>query len=419
MAAGKKVRCGSCKAVIVIPVPHEDVVEPEEEIAFIEVPDPKQNERMSKKRQTADDDDVEAGPGRPQEGMNVLEEAVEDPELVPGSRRRGPREKKKHRRSDFLRTAPGWRKVRLGLILLATSPVVQLWTSIAHATIVYWMAIHDRWTILSGYFVLAISLAGHVFCALVPLKGLARSLAIANLGVVALGLIMMTVMGLVCNWALTPVADLAQAEKIGRRLNKQPAVGDSESVKQETELRKQIAVLEKKQAEANDYQDRQEAAKQAKELRKRLAELKKKRAEEAAKATKQYLADLQADLQKHVSEMEAASTRTMFRFKLFLNISLLVSLLETIILPFFVRTIGPVLGVKDLASSCNRIALVAGVSFLLFLVVSFLPPGVALAVSVSLLCITIPFGLASFFWRELMLIDAAKATGDYLEQKAS
>lgn len=93
-AAGKKVRCPSCQAVIAVPAaeefvePEDDFVEPDEETAVAEAPLPAKKKPAARKRRDAEDDD----------GYGLDEEAEEEREDL--ERRRKKKEKRRRRDDD-------------------------------------------------------------------------------------------------------------------------------------------------------------------------------------------------------------------------------------------------------------------------------------------------------------------------------
>jgi hypothetical protein len=345
--------------------------------------------------------------GQAQHATGDADRTVDQPEAVPVARRKRPRGKNNLNRLANVRSASGWRKVRLGLILIAISMCSTiLWVVVLFTGEVF------QFHLLGWYSLLrvlqALPLAGHLLCAFVPLKGTDRNLAVANLGVIAVSL----ALTIVADWFVQRAqADLAHSvEKSTTRsqelLNKLTA-GNKEAAKQDEELRKQVAELRKK-ASAGD----KEARKQAEELDKKGAEMRKKRAADDAAAMKQALADIQA-----ASSIEPESFKLPWSMRFWAWIQgqslMLTSYIQIIILSFFIQAIARALDVKDLAASCPRVAVLASLTLSLALLGSLVLPN-AWFVSRLVFWITYILGLVSFVWQGHMLVEACKAIGNHL-----
>ena len=156
--AGQNVRCQNCGAVSTVPTRSP----------------PKPNDG-------ADVDDDLAEGEQHEDTPSGGREAASMPESVPTARRKRARRRTSPERAAYLRSAPGWRKVRLGLILIALSMALNCLGAFL------FFFIPQSWAPLN-YLLQAMPLAGNLLCVFVPLKGVARNLVIANLGVIALGL---------------------------------------------------------------------------------------------------------------------------------------------------------------------------------------------------------------------------------------
>src|SRR5262245_17515535 len=206
--AGQKVRCTSCGAVSTIP--SGALPEPDDGV-------------------TADRDNAEAE--RHEQTRGDVYETVGQPESVPTGRRKRVRRRDSPNRAAYLRSAPGWRKVRLGLVLIALSMSLQC------LGMVVFSVVPLSWAPLN-YLLQALPLAGNLLCAFVRLKGVARNLVIANLAVIALGLTLTLVAGRMSQRAADQ--SLARSQELMKMA--------TQSGEEEQELIRKLADLRKKAA---------------------------------------------------------------------------------------------------------------------------------------------------------------------------
>lgn len=276
-------------------------------------------------------------------------EMVREPKAVPATR---PQQENHRNRSADMRSAPGWRKVRLGLILIAVSMCTAVLGGVASiAGIPGWDLV--QWVLQ------ALPLAGNLLCAFVPLKGPARNLTLANLAVIAAGLALTFVVERMAG------GELAELEQSTARIRIE-------------EINKKLIAIKPGDADA---------------LQLVLAEL------EAASA------DLTAASSRSLSSMErfAELMRTSAQW------SLLRWCIQIIILSFFIQAIARALRAKQLAANCPRLALLTLVTMCLLLLANLPLPNVWLV-----LWITYPLGLVSFIWQGLLLTEACAAIGNHL-----
>jgi hypothetical protein len=243
----------------------------------------------------------------------------------------------------------------------------------------------------------ALPIAGNLVCAFVPLKGAARILTLANLGVIALGL------------ALTLVASrivqrtAAQSFERSQNLVKKA----TESDKEEQELRKNLADLHKKAA-AGD----KDAAKEERELKEKLDNLQSQR-----------LADIQNETERALAELKNISSTSLsgllgFWNWLYLHGHLISSTIQIIILSFFIRAIALALEDRDLAGNCPRVAALALLTLTLVLLQGILPLSVPF-VHRLLRWILYLLGLVSFVWQGIQLVEASTLIGKHLDPRTA
>jgi hypothetical protein len=378
--AGLRLRCKQCGAVITIPgVPSEGdgQVRPRRAEGAVNSEQPLES--------TGDDRD-----------------AVAEPERVPGGRRKRPRRRRNLDHVTDLQSAPGWRKVRLGLILIALSMCLIFWWHFLGSIFAL------RWAPLD-YLLQSLPIAGFLLCVFVPLKGVARNLVVANLVVIALGLALL----IVAHWIVT--RDLTSlttnAEELTRKsqeLTKQLTADLKADDKEEQELRQRLADLRKKAAAGDKKADNEQAevSKKVAELHKKAADLRQKRLAENIEAMKQASADF-----------EAAASRPRWggRFWVWIEAhGLFVSLnIRIIFLAFFLQAVALALGDRDLAASNPRVAWLALVTLGLVLIDGLLPG--AWFIHRPLWWVMYLLGLISIIWQGIMLIEACKIIGNHLK----
>jgi hypothetical protein len=313
-------------------------------------------------------------------------ETVGQRQSVPKPRRKRVRGRDSSDRAAYLRSAPGWRKTRLGLILIALSMCsILLWLLISLFAPLAWAPLQ--------YLLQALPLAGNLLCAFVPLKGAARTLTVANLGVIALGL------------ALTLVADRMNERDESIARSEEPVKKATESDKEEQDLRKQLTDLRKKAAAGDKH-----AAKEEQELNRKLTELRNKR-----------LADLKEESERTLAE----SKRTLAKLKdlsfwnwVYLQAALISRTIQIIILSFFIREIALALGDRDLARNCPRVAALALLTLALVLLGTILPLGVSF-VHRLLGWILYLLGIVSYVWQGAQLVEACILIGNHLNPKST
>jgi hypothetical protein len=375
--AGQKVHRKKCGAAVIIPadVPAEDEEEDE-------APPAAEDRAVTaeRPRQPAGDDDDDA----------------DQAESAPARRRKRRRGRRPFASAAELRSASGWRKVRLGLILIAVSMcMTALWFLIGFFVPLGWLHLH--------YVVQALPIAGNILCAFVPLKGVAQKLALANLGVIAAAL----ALTVVADWRLNRM--VARATDAGREITRKSEEFTrkieelSKETDEERELGEKMAELGKK-ARAGD----KAAAKEQQELSKKLSDLRTKRIEGTFK---QATDDYQAAARKPLSGLG-------FWGWLLLHGHLLSSHLQIIILAFFIQAVASALDDRSLATTSPRVAWLALVSLILFLLGSFVPY-TAVVVHRLLFWIAYLLGLVSFVWQGLMLIEACTDIGNHLNRKGT
>jgi hypothetical protein len=309
--------------------------------------------------------------------------------------------------SADLRSDAGWRKVRLGLILIAVSPLVWLLVGVLG-----WLLSFERYAGgWASWFYLgqALPLAGNTLCAFVPLKGAARTLALANLGVIALGL----ALTLVTTWMSQRTLDAwrtrhqqltmeaAENDKQGQQVIKELGKG-------EQELREKVKDLRRKAAKGD-----KEAAAEERELSKKLGELSSQRLAEQQKQLKRSL-DLQLKLSR-----ELTADGPGFGERIYSQSSLLLFAIPIIIMSFFIRAIALALGDRTLAGSCPRVAALVLLLLILQLLWTILPPGALAAVQRLWLPILALLGLVGYVWQVLQLIEACTLIGNHLNAKSA
>jgi hypothetical protein len=365
--AGQKVRCKSCGAVSTIPTRVLPEPEPDDEA-------------------TADEGSAEAE--RHEGCAGDKSETVGVPESVPTARRKRVRKRASPDRAAYLRSAPGWRKVRLGLILIALAMALQC------LGILVFCFVPLVWAPLT-YLLQALPLAGNLLCAFVPLKGVTRNLVIANLGVIALGLALTLVAGRMSQ----PAADQSLARS--QEWMKKATESDEEQ-----ELRKKLADLRKKAA-AGD----KDAAKEEQELSRKLTDLQNNRLEEMRKESERALAELKDVSSKSVSGLLG------FWSWVYLQGTLIYGTIQIIMLSFFIRAVALTLDDKDLAGSCPRVAGLALLTLTLVLLLGILPLRVSF-VSRLLGWILYVLGMVSYVWQGAQLVEAATLVGNHLNPKS-
>jgi hypothetical protein len=356
--AGHKIRCKRCGAVT---TPARELTESEPE----ELP-------------AGDDGDPDA----------------KHPQSVPAParRRKRPRRQPGPSRLADLRNAPGWRKVRLGLILIALAMCSGLlWFVVSFFVPLGWAP----WRFL----VQALPLVGNILCAFVPLKGTARGLTLANLGVIALGLALAVVADRMLERSMRE--STARSDELLEKLTRAP----KEAGNEEEELNKKLAELRKK-ARAGD----REAVKEQQQVNKKLTELRTKRAAEDLEALKQVTAEFTAASDRALVEMERIGRWAHVSVQVYL----LQQFIQIIILSFFIQAIARALGEKDLAASCPRVALAALVTLGLLLAAQLVPPSVKVVFWIVYL-----LGLGSFVLQGLLLVEACAAISKHLERRST
>jgi hypothetical protein len=366
---GQKVRCKHCGAVSTIVIQA--------------LP-----ESGSEGRATGDECHAKAG--RHEQTPGDTSETVGQPESVPTARRKRVRRRNSPERAAYLRSAPGWRKVRLGLILIALSMSLQCLGIVVFCFVpLSWVAVK--------YFLQALPLAGNLLCAFVPLKGAARNLVIANLGVIALGLALTLVAGRMSQRA----ADQSLARS--QELMKKATESD-----EERELRKKLVDLRKKAA-AGD----KDAAKEERELGRELTDLQTKRLAEMQREVERTLAEL-----KDISSSRSVSGVLGFWNWVYLQGILISGTIQVIVLSFFIRTIALALHDRDMAGSCPRVAALALLTLTLVLLLGILPLGASFAPRL-LGWLLYVLGMVSYVWQGAQLVEACTLIGNHLNPKSA
>jgi hypothetical protein len=364
--AGRKVRCRNCGAVSTIPT--RALTKPEDEATVDE-------------RHAAAEQDEQA--------HGDTSERVGQPESVPTPRRKRVRRPQSPDRVAYLRNAPGWRKVRLGLILIALSMTLQC------------LGMVGFWFVPLGgtpftYLLQALPIAGNLLCVFVPLKGTARRLATANLVVIAFGLALTLVAGQMTRRALD------QSFASSQELMKKTTESDEEQA-----LRKRLAELSERTA-AGDV----DAAKEEHELRQILTELQTKRLAAFREASARALAELQDASSKSVSGVLGFWTWIEGEW-------ILISVtIQIIIMSFFIRTIAFTLDDRDLAGNSPRVAALALLTLSLVLLMGILPLK-ALFVSRLLGWILYGLGLVSYVWQGTQLVETCALIGNHLNSRST
>lgn len=371
---GHKARCRRCGEVVTIPAS--------------EPPEPGR-----KRRPTGPDGAAGAGP--PQPPPSAPFEVVEEPEPTPVPRRTRRRGKTSPERLAAIRSAPGWRKVRIGLILIALSLCwLVLWAVVGFFLPLGWAPLY--------YLHRALPLAGNVLCAFVPMKGVARKLVMANLGVVAVGLALTTVAGWMTRQAL------ADQERAIQEQTERLKARDDERARQRKEednLNKRLTDL-RKNVKAGD----QDAAKEEQELAGKLTEIRSRREVE----DKEVLKQLRAELETGPATSRTGGGRIWAWFHTSWQWHLLLNSIQIIILSFFVRTVALELGELGLAANCPRVAALAALILVLILLGQLVAPNVWMGHRM-MFWITYPLGLVCYLWQGVMIIDAAGAIGKHLD----
>jgi hypothetical protein len=376
--AGGKARCKHCGAIVPIPARVADGREA---------------------RPTAED--RTAKPEKPLQATGDSHEAVDQPEPTAAPRRKPPRRRRNINRAADLRTAAGWRKVRLGLYLIALSMCLVL-LSIAATLIppLNWVPVR--------YVVQALFLVGNLLCAFVPVKGPARNLALVNLGLIAFGMAMT-----IAAWRMIPTAFADSSREAGKAAEQAQArstelVNKLRAVpaKEEQEWTTKLAEL-RKQAMAGDA----EAAKEAEELSRKVAEARKKRMADQMEALKEATTGLTAGSTPSVSRMGRIWTW------IWIHASgqwlLLQQSIQGIILAFFVQAVARSLGDKVLAARCLPVAVVSLVTLTLALLCQLVPATTQL-IAFLLGGIIFVLGLVQFALLGRVLVEACAAIDDHI-----
>jgi hypothetical protein len=284
---------------------------------------------------------------------------------------------------------PGWRKVRLGLILIALSMCLQC------LGIVGFCFAPLSWA-PANYFFQPLPLAGNLLCAFVPLKGAPRNLVIANLGVIALGL------------ALTLVAGRMSQRAVGQSLARsQELMKMARESDEEQELRKKLADLRKKTTAGG-----KRATNEERELSRELTKLQNKRLAEMQKESERGLAEL-----KDISSAKSVSGVLGFWNWVYIQGGLISGTIQIIILSFFIRAIALTLDDRDLAGNCPRVAALALLTLALVLLLGVLPMGVSFVPRLLGLVLYV-LGMVSYVWQGAQLVEACALIGNHLNPKS-
>jgi hypothetical protein len=403
--AGHKGRCKHCGAAVRFPARSSTESEPEIELAEAD--------------STAHDEQPPESPG---DSYGF----VSEPRPTSASRQRTTSRHNTRKLSAELRDAPGWRKVRIGLMVIGLALCQGLLCSFLGPLF------FGPW----GLLLLIIPTTGYVLCAFVPVKGAARNLALGNLGVIAAALI------------LTMIAwRMAEREKAERQ----------RVAKEEEEQRKELADWQKEfHLRKNRLAEVERAIKKAKTPSKQLLDLRKKRAAAVAEirpGVEEREKKLKERRDKQLAEMQEilAGKRKGFWGWIGDNIQwfVLLQCIQIILLSFFLRAIAPALnkriearsrmedfmewmafgagtwllrlialglGEKDLVSACPRVALAALLTVSLVLLSQLIPSSFWLGLYMIWpiqICATV-----SFVWQELVLIEACFIIGKHLKPPA-
>jgi hypothetical protein len=246
-----------------------------------------------------------------------------------------------------------------------------------------------------SYLAQALPIAGNLLCAFVPLKGVARTLALANLGVIALGLALTLVAGRMGQRAVD--ATLARNQEMMQKL--------SDGEKEEQELLERLTDLRRTAAKGN-----KDAAREERELSRKLSDLQKKR-----------LAAVLKDTERMAREITSTSLAGSAGFWGWAHLhgTFLMETIHVIILSFFIRAIALALGDRSLAGSCPRVAALALLILIVLLLWTILPLGAVASVSRLLLPILSLLGMASYVWQGIQLVEACTLIGNHLNAKSA
>jgi hypothetical protein len=244
-----------------------------------------------------------------------------------------------------------------------------------------------------------------VLCVFVPQKGVARNLALVNLGAVALLLALTLLAGRLAQ--STPDQMMARIQEQVTRRTEQVR----EEQKQEQKLREQRAAAHA-QAAAGD----EEAAKTEKELDRKLSELQAN-----------HLAEHQKELERVLEEAKSLSARSLsglasfagFWFSLSLHGMLLSAAMQTVILAFFIRAIALTLGNHDLAGGCPRLAALALLNLVLVLSFIVLPLFTAFTILPWMLHVLYFLGILAYVWQGSLLVETCILIGSHLDGKVT
>jgi hypothetical protein len=430
--AGCKCRCKRCGTVGLLPrrVPTEAEENDEPVVAEL-VEEDEQPEPV-------EDDTYEVT--RPQESVSA-------------SRRRRPPRPSTRNRSVELRSAPGWRKVRLGLMLIGLSIASGLVFSLLAP--IFFGGV--------GLVFQSLPIAGYVLCAFVPVKGVARNLALANLGVIAVGLTMMII---ALGMTARPADRSSELRQKISTTNLEPSTEEKELGKKRAELRKQLDQRKKDASKLEkELKQTRWPDKKALDLSKKLSaevEETKKQLEEVDRQygdlSKKRLEEIQEASRKRLAELKAASAEALEEFKGFwgwirtsIQWFLLQWCLQIVLVCYFIRAITPEfsdrieasswmedflewwafgpgtwlaklialgLGEKDLVRACPRVALAALLTVTLILLSQILPISVMTEVSpkvwVVFWWVILVLGIVTVIWQELVLIEACFIIGKHL-----
>jgi hypothetical protein len=335
-------------------------------------------------------DEGATGQTTPDEKKGDLRETEDRFEPAPSERLKRRHGRKSAARSADPRSDGAWRRVRLGLILIALA------MSLSFLGMVVFFFVPFGWTPLR-YTLQALPIAGNLLCALVPLKGAARILTLTNLGVIALGLAL--------TLFASRILQRAGGQSLDRSQNLLRMIAESD--KEEQEMRKSLADLRTKAA-AGD----KDAAIEERELKEKLDDARSKRIAEIQKETERKLAEI-----KDTPSTSIAGLLGFWNW-LYLHGTLISSTIQIVIISFFIRTIALALDDKDLAGSSPRVAALALLTLALVLLSSILPLG-ATFVHRLLRWTLYAFGLVSFVWQGFQLVEACTLIGKHISTRST
>jgi hypothetical protein len=155
-----------------------------------------------------------------------------------------------------------------------------------------------------------------------------------------------------------------------------------------------------------------DAANEERELEKKLDDTRSKRIAEIKKETERLLAETEDSPSTSIAGLLG------FWNWLYLHGSLISSIIQIVIISFFIRTIAMALDDRELAGSAPRVSALALLTLALVLLSSILPLG-ATFVHRLLHWTLYALGLVSFIWQGLQLVEACILIGKRLDPRSA